>query len=92
VKLTPKKRELLERIRNMGGRLLELQLAASGGPSYDRLSELRSAGYVELCDHPTVVDRKWNEPAKAVRITEAGEAALRERIDRAKEPIAWPTK
>jgi hypothetical protein len=76
VKLTPKKRELLERIAKMDGRLLELQLAASGGASYDRLSELRNAGYAEVCDHPTVIDRASGYPARAVRITDTGREAL----------------
>jgi hypothetical protein len=40
----------------------------------EKLNNLRVAGYVIKCDHPSVMDGAW--PAEALAITEAGRTAL----------------
>lgn len=76
-KLTKKQREILERIVRQDGKLLELQLLASGGSNDRILSALIAAGYARYADHPTVVDR-WNKsPARAIAPTDAGKAAVK---------------
>lgn len=76
-KLTRNANAILERLQQKPDHmLLELQITSSGGSSYDDLNELRRAGLVEMIDHPTVIDRQWNEPARAVRlVTQTEEAA-----------------
>jgi hypothetical protein len=64
---------MLERIERHSGSLLMLAVTASGGQE-GRLNELRGAGYVVKCDHPSVAEGVW--PAEALAITEAGKAAL----------------
>lgn len=77
LKLTPKLRELLERIEKHDGTVLLLSITGSGGgPSARALKKLLAADYVALQDHPTVTDRRSNEPATALAITDAGKAAL----------------
>lgn len=75
MKLTPKRRAMLERIVKQGV-ILELNLLASGGRSAACLDDLRNAGFVRRTDHPTVVDRRWNSPATAIEATDEGRAAL----------------
>ena len=79
MKLTPKKRELLERIAGKNGSLLVLNVTASGGRTAGMLQNLIAAGYVEIVNHPTVVtDRATRTPAEALLATTMGIAALEE--------------
>ena len=76
-KLTPKLREMLERIGRVtakGDALLELSLVAAGGRAHSQLQTLLVEEWAERCDHPTV--KAGNYAARAVRITDAGRAAL----------------
>lgn len=75
VKLTPKRRAMLERIVRSGP-ILETALLASGGRSAVTLGDLRNAGFVRRIDHPTVVNRRYGYPAKAIEATDEGRAAL----------------
>jgi hypothetical protein len=71
LKLTPSLLAMLERIERNSGSLLMLAVTASGG-QYGKLNELRGAGYVVKCDHPSVTEGAW--PAEALAITETGRA------------------
>ena len=76
MKLTPRRRQLLEWIERADGKLQLLQITASGGRGYSMLQELRRAGYAELGDHPDVMDATRTYPVEAVFITDAGRTAL----------------
>jgi hypothetical protein len=76
MKLTPKRREILEWADRLDGRLQLLQVISSGGRSYSIVNELRKAGYLVKTDHPTV--KSGGYPAEALRITEEGKRALSE--------------
>jgi hypothetical protein len=77
VTLTKSELELLARIERGNGLLLRSQIDGSGGRATLRLGKLVNSGLVEFIHHPTVMDRRWNEPATAVRITEMGRGLLR---------------
>jgi len=49
------------------------------------VEKLIALGWVEIVDQPTVVDRKSNRPAEALKFTEAGIKALAERRPRSNE-------
>jgi len=72
IKLTPVVRQLLERVQRQSGNLLWLQVASTRERSLNRLI---AAGYVEICDHPTVRVQDGS-PAAALVITQAGKDAL----------------
>ena len=76
LKLTSKLRELLERVERQSGTLQLLQVVASDRQAESRVNALRRAGYIVKCDHPTVIDRRWNVAAEALAITDAGNAGL----------------
>jgi hypothetical protein len=80
MKLTAKRRAMLERIVKHGP-ILEMQLLASGGRSASWLDDLRNGGLVRRVDHPTVTRRGFggHYPADAIEATDAGRTALAEK-------------
>lgn len=76
VKLTPALRSMLSRIVALGP-LLEITITACGGSEVRKLNRLFKAGWVRRVPHPTVIDRRWGEPADALEATDAGRAALK---------------
>lgn len=71
MKLTTRQRKILETCAS--GVKLEKQFSASG--LYNDVQKLRSAGYLNRVDHPTVKD-SMGYPADAYEITEAGRTAI----------------
>jgi len=74
--VTPKQRDLLERLARREIPALELNLVGSGGHGARALDALLKAGYVMRDDHPTVKDRRTGGPALAIVVTDAGRKAL----------------
>ena len=78
LKITPTVHDMLDRIKRAtddDGGLLVLSIAAEGGSAPRRLRTLCAEGLAEACDHPSIVIGS-GRPAPAVRITEAGRAAI----------------
>ena len=76
MKLTPKRKEILDWAARLDGRLQLLQVTASGGRGHSIVNELCRSGLLEIIDHPTVKHGKY--PADALRVTDAGREALAE--------------
>lgn len=76
MKLTPKPMGILERLARSERPVLERAILGSGGRTSLIVAALRRAGYVEKCDHPSVIDRRSGYPAEALRLTNAGRQAL----------------
>lgn len=77
-KLTPALRKMLDRIRratDRDGALLKLSVVAESGSAVRALNKLLDAGWIEHIGHPTI-RVAGTIPASAVRVTEAGRAAL----------------
>ena len=73
-KPTPTQRKLLERLKT--GPKTQVQILGSGGSIAKAAQACFDAGWLDIRDHPDVIDRRFNEPAAAFYLTDAGREAI----------------
>lgn len=73
-KPTRTQKKLLEMLTS--GPKTQTQVLGSGGSIAKAAQACFDAGWLDVVDHPTVIDRRFNEPASAFALTDEGRKAI----------------